>query len=409
MKDVRIQEGLQQSLQGQTDVVRLNVKAKEQCAHLQRTLGLLQDKAVENHQAILNTMNAAGVETEEDTMERLNIFSMPLKDVKDELAGFDEIKPSLTGKSLLLRYRLLACRRQQPLPDTGDDGDDDGDETKQDQERMKEAEIEKAMIQKRQATGALKSLGVSSKGKKLGVNEKDAELLANRMPAEQLLELQMPFWESGVPSDGANLPPATMFLMRYGDIGGVPYSPGQGATPGEIRLMKAVGYELVEDTHLNKAQRIDMGGLVVDWKRIHSYQIHPVKIMNESQVKNYKKALKSASAVGSAGSAAGSTIDEDNDAYIAELNGSSVLSTPRGDSGSGGSGGSGLGGQRDAHGRCEGQHIASAIEASMTEATVVEAAATQAAIAEVAVFSDSGKRLTGAAAKKVAEKRLRTG
>ena len=126
-----------------------------------------------------------------------------------------------------------------------------------------------------------------------------------------------------------------------------------------------------------------------------------------------------ASAVDSAGSAAGSTIDEDNDAYIAELNGSSVLSTPRGDSGSGGSGGSGLGGQRDAHGRCEGQHIASAIEASIAEAAAAginvatsasaatSVATTPRAAEPVSVVNEAGKRLYGGAAQAVLNKRAR--
>ena len=83
------------------EVVKATDKAKGLISELTKTVNIIQGSSTEVKNTMLRTRELYGAETPDMTEERLRIFAMPLREVRDEL-NRAELKSH--GKSLRLRH-----------------------------------------------------------------------------------------------------------------------------------------------------------------------------------------------------------------------------------------------------------------------------------------------------------------
>ena len=403
-------------------------KLKKLIVEMTKTVNTMQEDATETKNTMLQVRELDGMETPDMGEERLRIFAITLSEVRSELNAL-ELKSA--GKSSRLRHRLLAHARNTSAPNdkvgTPDIDTTEGDtseETVADATSMRNARRELATIEAHRR-GKAKT--------PLTRQQKDEQYLRDRLDPPTLAAIQQKY--VGVEADMSILPPGTFMFMQYGQSDLAQYSPGAGATPGELRLCRLEEYFPgdMEDTYAKaRILRIELGGNVLKWKRVHNYyELYwsKVSIVNEKQVAAYKKDITT-------------LVNAQHLASIMADMSEAASERSGGGSGSGGSGGgsgSGIRELTDSHGRREGQLIAQAQEASLlpsdgyeveevaeevadSAGTAADSVAEEVADAEEAapapevapapeavINEATGKRLYGTAAKAHLAKRQRQG
>ena len=343
-------------------------KLKKLLVEMTKTVNTMQEDATETKNTMLQVRELDGMETPNMGEERLRIFAITLSEVRSELNAL-ELKSA--GKSSRLRHRLLAHARNTSAPNdkvgTPDIDTTEGDtseETVADATSMRNARRQLATIEAHRRAKAKTPLTGQ---------QKDEQYLRDRLDPPTLAAIQQKY--VGVEADMSILPLGTFMFMQYGQSDLAPYSPGAGATPGELRLCRLEEYFPgdMEDTYAKaRILRIELGGNVLKWKRVHTYyELYwsKVSIVNEKQVAAYKKditTLVNAQHLNSIMADMSEAASERSGGGSGRSGGGSGRSG--GGSGSGGSGGgsgSGIRELTDSHGRREGQLIAQAQEASL--------------------------------------------
>ena len=181
-------------------------------------------------------------------------MSMPPDEVKTQL---DSHQLKRKGTATRMRQRLLMYLRKAIVLD------DNGESEANDETPDEKAEKNKAKSELVQLQAKMGADGKSSKVKKgkPSDRERDEPLLIKRIPPSDLARQQEKYIEKGTPTTVTSLFPESCVFFAYGDPYGNPYAPGQGATPGEMRLSRFMS---LDDQHCTM-QRLEIGGAAVKW------------------------------------------------------------------------------------------------------------------------------------------------
>ena len=311
-----------------TETVKCTDKIKSLITNLTKEVNTLQDKTTENKLNTLQIRELHEMETEEMVEERLKAFAIPISEVK-AILNANEMKS--WGKSSRIRDRLLDMWRgkctaedRKDAPSSAStitaDGTDTAEEITADELSVVRArrELEERKKAKNKNTGRGRP--------KPDHKEKDIKYLTPKGPMEQVNALYAKL--NGPPvTPGDIIPNGTIVCFRYGTWGETPYSPGNGATPGEWRLAKVIE----AGTVMTNMQRFEIRGNFLAFARKHDYtndNIEGCMIVNDTQLKWFKKSMQVlTSSVAESGDETGiapdANIEKDNESYISEL------STPR--------------------------------------------------------------------------------
>ena len=274
----------------------------------------------------LHAQRVLGLESEQKIAINDDVERMSTQALRNEIRKYPEMR--LSGSKPQLQSRLRKLMRGEAFPVEESDEEDAPEET-EDTAHTQEAQLATLEAEKERINKVIKGL-------KKGIKELDTQDKMSPADAEEFYKQY------------TNVEPAQLSTITAGST--IVFAHAEYVTSGTLLTIQG-GVAIVQ---LNEKKGMAYGGgpgpdstVVVDLNRL-AYVVPPeMKKDLQQRIKKMKNHKET-----SAGSM---------DSYTPN-------STPRNSTDGSGSG---LGGERDEMGRCEGQLIASGIEASMTSATTV--------------------------------------
>ena len=236
-------------------------KAKALTQQTQRALTRAGDYAVDVSQVALQVAELWGIEGPEQKLQRLEVFSMFIDDVKQRLKEqFPDIR--ITGSRAQLRMRLLLQLRGETPTDEPDE--EDTDETiNADLKQLRDAKVEQLELQKKKIAADLKEALKEQKGSSSGIGSGLCIDKMKELYCEQVKDMHRKI-DSFKPGD--------LVVTVYGTINGTSNTPGQGMTPGMPRALKIVEPKIGASPHLCLCERLEVGGAVPKQQLLRHYE-----------------------------------------------------------------------------------------------------------------------------------------
>ena len=247
-------------------------QAKETMAKTQRLFTSAQNLGIRACEGILSAMHTFGLETEESLMERLEIMSMDVLDIKNKIDASNN--PTIkglrkSGSHKQIRWRYFMAVRGEDLTELLQEDDQADTEATIAEDRMLQADamLKMTEIAKKKADEAYKA------AKKEAGSASGSVDGSSMLSLAAMKEMYLP-WVGKMTNEVKDFKHGDLGIAIYGEEGGTPGQPGQGQTPGMPRTIEMSSPSLPEpQSHLCMAKRLDISGVEPSEPVIRYYEI----------------------------------------------------------------------------------------------------------------------------------------